>query len=594
MSDQHKVLAAHANEAPEPARQFWELWQRDGVADLRLFLTHIGPLPPVQLAAVVCVDLRERWHRRERPPAEEYLQAIPELRADVEAALDVVYCEFLVRDELGEMPAPAEFLNRFPEHAAELQLQMQVHGVLGADTSTARTVSRPPPLSNSPVEGGTPLERLPATFGRYRIQELLGRGGMGEVYLAHDTQLGRDVALKVMRLSNEDRVHAERFQREARIAAALDHPNFCPIFDVGELGGILYLTMPRLRGETLAQRLAREPPLSPTTAAHLVAQVARAMHVAHQVGVYHRDLKPSNIMVDEAGKPVVMDFGLARRRSPDDPCLTLPGGVVGTPAYLAPERIGGEPVGASAASDVYSLGVVLYEMLTGRLPFRGTVAETLHKAQKDNPPSPAGSRPDLDPGLAAVCLTALAKDPAERFASMEEFAAALEDCLDRAERVARNGNWRRRRWAVAAAVLGFVLLALGVWLVVLSRGGTPHGRPAADLFQAGSRWQGEFHFGGKPGIEDGTLQVIVTERTGADFRGTYVTNPGNYGWHIAGTIRDNQARWGFTAVLEGTTLEPNLVDNGSVAVTLEGDTLTGTFNDRNDDTWATIALKRQR
>ena len=277
------------------------------------------------------------------------------------------------------------------------------------------------------VAGGEAVP-VPGVFGRYRVERVLDRGGMGSVYRAFDTELQRPVALKVPHFAGgADSEGIARFQREARLAAALSHPKLCPVFDVGRVGDVPYLTMPLLDGEPLAVRLRRERRLDPRTAAGIARDVAGGLAAAHRAGVVHRDLKPGNVMLTDTG-PVVMDFGLARRRVSEEPRLTAEGAVLGTPAYLAPEQLAtGEPPGPAA--DIYALGVLLYEMITGRIPFDGELASVLWQIQSREPTPVEQLAPAVDPRLAAAVRRAMAKSPSARFGSMEEFGAELEACL---------------------------------------------------------------------------------------------------------------------------------------------------------------------
>ena len=272
-----------------------------------------------------------------------------------------------------------------------------------------------PHTSASTATGGPPIHReaeeLPRIFGRYTLQKLLGKGGMGRVYLAHDPQLDRLVALKMPNPVEGVAGWRERFLMEARAAATLTHPNVCPVYDVGEVDAQPYLTMAFIEGETLAAKLARVGPFTPARAVALVETVARAMHEAHRRGIVHRDLKPANLMLDGASRPVIMDFGLAiRSTNADDLRLTLTGVALGTPAYMPPEQAGGDNDSIGAAADVYALGVILFELLTGRTPFRaGTFGKLLAQIERDPPPSPSSLNPTVDPALEAIILTALAK-----------------------------------------------------------------------------------------------------------------------------------------------------------------------------------------
>jgi predicted Ser/Thr protein kinase len=271
---------------------------------------------------------------------------------------------------------------------------------------------------------------LPEVFGRYRILRRLGRGGMGTVYLAQDTQLDRPVALKVPHFAATDGPKVlERFYREARAAATLSHPNICPAYDVGEVNGTHYLTMAYVEGKPLSEYLQPGKSVAQRQAAALVRKLALALHEAHARGVIHRDLKPANVMINQRREPIIMDFGLARRLNKEGVRLTKAGSIVGTPAYMAPEQVSGDGSQVGPGCDIYSLGVILYELLTGRLPFDGPLTAVLVQVLTQAPVPPSKHRPDLDAGLEAICLKAMAKKIEERHASMSEFAQALADYL---------------------------------------------------------------------------------------------------------------------------------------------------------------------
>ncbi len=280
----------------------------------------------------------------------------------------------------------------------------------------------PPKVEPARVAVGE-LLTVGKNFGRYRIESKLGEGGMGAVYEAYDTALDRPVAIKVPRLAVAGL--AVRFVREAQAAAGLRHPNICPIFDVGEIDGTHFLTMAFVRGEPLSSRVGGRRPFDTADAVRIVRTVALAMQYAHDQGVIHRDLKPANILLDDRGEPVVMDFGLARRQAAIGPQLTLQGELLGTPAYMPPEQVAGDIARMGPASDIYSLGVVLFELLTGRPPFFGDLLALLGQIALDPPPRPTVRRPGLPARFDAICLKALAKEPAERWKSMRAFADAL-------------------------------------------------------------------------------------------------------------------------------------------------------------------------
>ena len=258
--------------------------------------------------------------------------------------------------------------------------------------------------------------------GRYRVGALLGAGGMGEVWAARDLLLDRPVAVKVLgaALAGDGRA-AERLRREARAAARLDHPNIARMLDLGEHDGRPYLVMELLEGESLAARIDRAGPIPPAEAARVVAAVADALQAAHSAGVVHRDVKPGNVFLTSGGEVKVLDFGIASAAGEAD--LTT-GDLLGTAAYLAPERALGRP--ATPAADLYSLGVVLYELLAGRRPFQGGSDIELAMAHVTARPAPlALVAPSTPPSLVAACEHALAKDPAARPPSAAAFARLL-------------------------------------------------------------------------------------------------------------------------------------------------------------------------
>jgi WD40 repeat protein len=399
--------------------------------------------------------------------------------AERERRVDEVIADYLRAAGAGAVPDRAVLLAEHPDLAAELTEFFtdldcfdSAAGPLRAWSPDAETA---PPWPTAELPAARPGER----FGGYELLGELGRGGMGVVYKARQETPSRDVALKVIlagRLASEAEV--ARFRAEAEAAAALDHPNIVPVYEVGEHDGRPYFSMRLMEGGSLDREL---PHLrgDPRAAAARVAEVARAVHFAHQRGLLHRDLKPANILLDAAGRPHVGDFGLARRLDgAGGPTRT--GAVVGTPAYMAPEQAAGAK-GLTTAVDVYGLGAALYAALTGRPPFLAdNPLEVLRQVAECEPARPRGLNPAVPRDLETVCLKCLQKDPARRYGSAE----ALSDDLQRwlkgeliaarpAGRLERAARWVRRNPAGAAliAVGGIAILALVGLTVGLSYSG---------------------------------------------------------------------------------------------------------------------------
>jgi serine/threonine-protein kinase len=267
------------------------------------------------------------------------------------------------------------------------------------------------------------MDTLHTLGDRYDIESTLGRGGMATVYRGRDRVLDRPVAIKVLaeRYAGDEQF-VTRFKREARAAAGLNHTNIVAVFDTGDTDGRHYIVMEMVEGETLAELLKREGPLSPDRAARIAGTVARALASAHDNGLIHRDVKPGNVMLTSDGDVKVMDFGIARAATDDT--LTQTGMVLGTASYLSPEQSRGDPV--DHRSDVYSLGCVLYEMLTGRPPFEGdTPVGVAYKHVHEQPDPPSSLNREIPPEVEAVVMRALAKDPDARYATAEAFREAL-------------------------------------------------------------------------------------------------------------------------------------------------------------------------
>ncbi len=362
-----------------------------------------------------------------------------------ESRLDQVLADYSRRRAAGESIALDDLLSRHPQLADALRSHFAPDDVAGqtpvpAESDTATSVPqtdhgteyRPrssqttvPPRAFTPVRSCS----LPDEFGRYKVVRCLGQGSMGAVYLADDTQLERPVALKIPKFADDDddAEMTARFYREARAAAMLRHANLCPVYDVGEIDGIRYLSMAYIEGRPLSEVLADGGPLDCRDAATFVLKLARALEAAHARSVIHRDLKPANIMIDGHQEPIIMDFGLARQTNKkEDSRLTQEGMLMGSPAYMSPEQVEGDMERMGPGCDIYSLGIILYELLTGEVPFKGSIASVMGQIIGSAPRKPSSIRRGIDPALEAICLKMIAKRLEDRFATMTDVVRAID------------------------------------------------------------------------------------------------------------------------------------------------------------------------
>jgi tetratricopeptide (TPR) repeat protein len=428
-----------------------------------------GELDRPMLALLLAYQ-RRGWRRGDRVAVEDCLAQHPGMAADAEAVLDLIYQEVLFRKQAGESPRLEEYLRRFPHLGPQLELQFDLEGALGPMTR----VQSPAHVTLGP--GSRPArvaEVLPSVPG-YEVLGVLGRGGMGVVYKVLQLRLNRVAALKMILAGDHAGPEAAvRFLGEAEAIARLNHPHIVQIFTCGDHDGRPYIEMECVDGGSLADRLDGTP-WPARDAAALIETVARAIHEAHRLGIVHRDLKPANILLTADGTPKVADFGLAKWVGVETG-LTRTSWVVGSPSYMAPEQAQGKAGVVGPAADVYSLGAVLYELLTGRPPFKAaTMLETLAQVKSAEPVSPTRLQPNLPRDLVTVCLKCLEKEPPRRYATAVDLAedlrrfAAGEVILARPAGAARRGwRWCRREpaWAALAATLavGFVGVATQWW-----------------------------------------------------------------------------------------------------------------------------------
>jgi serine/threonine protein kinase len=410
----------------------------------------------------------EAWSAGQRPSVQELLDgsSFPD---DSGALLDLLYNEIVLREERGEQPALDEYLKQYPHLADDLKLHFEVHAALREDLlcDTQRI-----PDAGSQDQPDLEADDASPRLADYEIVGRLGEGGMAVVYKARHRRLHRLVALKMIQ---PGRVPSPRellrFQTEAEAIARLQHPNIVQIYEVGQSKGLPYLVLELVEGSTLAGMLQRLT-FTPKAAARLVETLARAIHHAHEQQIVHRDLKPANVLFARDATPKITDFGLAKMLeepadSPRD--ATRTGEPIGTPRYMAPEQASGLSNQIGPATDVYALGTILYECLTGRAPFvAATALQTMRRIREEEPASPRRLQTAIPRDLETICLKCLYKDPRRRYAS----ALALAEDLGRFLRHEpiharptpawqRLWMWCRRRPRAAASIIATILLIFG-------------------------------------------------------------------------------------------------------------------------------------
>jgi WD40 repeat protein/serine/threonine protein kinase len=462
-----------------------------------------------------CAELERRLRAGEPCGAEELFQTFPAVAAHEESALELIYREFLLREQMGQPPSLEELCGRFPQWRTRLERLFRVHHLFqGSDSEPVLSGDTPFLAPESPTDGASEssadsVRRLE----NYELLEEVGRGGMGVVYKARQKGLNRLVALKmVLAGGHASEAELQRFRREAEAAARLQHPNIVQIHEVGEHEGRPFFSMEYVEGGSLEDKLSGTP-LPPREAAQLLQTLARAVHHAHQRGVVHRDLKPANILLHEEkisrkdakaqsskeeqegeGQgsapsslplgalaslreislvPKITDFGLAKQLEVSSG-QTQSGAIIGTPSYMAPEQASGQSKTIGPAVDIYALGAILYECLTGRPPFQGaTLLDTFEQVRVQEPVPPTSLQPKLPRDLETICLKCLRKEPHKRYASAERLAEDLRRFLQGEPIQARPvRTWERvilwvRRRPAAAALMGVSAVALAALVAVV-------------------------------------------------------------------------------------------------------------------------------
>lgn len=420
-----------------------------------------------------CEEFEASWQQGQTPSLEQTLADFTSPSRELLLNELILIERYYRLRESGKLVSEQELLQDHPELADELsRLFAKSHATrtrIGGDSDQG--------LADSSGFQLGPVSKLhfdvfPAQFGRYQILSRLGAGGMGSVYLARDTQLERKVALKLPQIDRHaDAQFISRFYREAKAAANLNHPNLCSVYDVDEIESVHYITMEFIEGKSLAEELLAGRRYTQRETVLLIQQLANALNLAHQQGIVHRDLKPANIMIRQDGTPIITDFGLALMSQTEEMTqITQHGQIMGSPSYMSPEQVDGDLEKIGPPSDIYSLGVMLYELLSGQRPFQGSTASILSQIMTANPKPIRQIEKDIDPQLDQICRKMMAREKEKRYSSFQQVEQDLANWLEKhqaAEHWKQASLWKRLfypGWKQLTAISLTALLLLGFTL----------------------------------------------------------------------------------------------------------------------------------
>ena len=445
-------------------------------------------------------SLEKRIESGEPRAIESVLRAYPSLAENREHVLELLYLEWVLRCERDELPAVQEYFERFPEFASDFEKLVRVDEVVrGAIPESGITLAEKAAINFDPltVEGREVAATRPSSLrsisiGGYTLERIIGRGGMGIVYQARQHQLDRLVALKTIDFAGSLNPRTvARFRSEAELVARLQHPNIVQVYETGSHSGMPFFSMELIDGGTLATAISASG-MKPNLAAKLVEVLSRAIHYAHSQGIIHRDLKPANVLLarsdraealdlsggssDTSGpiryEPKIVDFGLAKLLG-DNSSRTVSGTALGTPSYMSPEQLSSELGDIGPASDVYSLGAILYELLVGHPPFHAaTAVETMQQVRNDEPVIPKKLRRKLPSDLVLICMTCLRKEPQQRYATAADLANDLQRFLSGNPIQARPANfietglkWTKRHPSATGLLASITVATIGMTLL---------------------------------------------------------------------------------------------------------------------------------